>query len=344
MYLERKMSLNEIAIELGISAGTVSSWLKSDGVKLEPRHRNANAGRSSEQQAEINERIKRSIAASEARKVNPGGRPAQYPRQERICPVDEIVFIVPVNSRQRCCSVACARVNQGREFAARKEQEWLALDASTCACGQKIPYTSRNNQFCSVACFQEYGNSRKPNPANYVTFNCLNCETEVTRYRNYGSGANKYCSNACARTHTKTRRFYAVEDFDIVFESSYEAFFWGACMISGISIERFDRQHGVQWDDNPDHWYAPDFWLPTFSAAVEVKGMQDPEDANRWSAYISKTGNHLFVFDRVRLQRITGLDRLRTEIEGKLVFAMERMESMRMSLPGINLSGSASVL
>ena len=129
----------------------------------------------------------------------------------------------------------------------------------------------------------KYGKKKQPKPENHVTFNCGNCGKEVTRYKKYGNGHLKYCSNECARKHTKTRKFYAVEDFDIVFESSWEVFFWGLCAMEKLSVDRFDREHGVEW--KPGCWYAPDFWLPTLEIAVEIKGQPDAADLARWNAF-----------------------------------------------------------
>lgn len=327
MYLEQKMSLQEISAQVGKSAGTLSAWLKSEGIELEPRPRNPNAGRSPEQQAEINARIKESIVRSPARKERPGGRPREIEREERSCPVDQTVFVVRVTDDQEFCSLSCARVGQGKKYTARKEREWLDSSESDCACGNKIAYADRGNQYCSTLCAKEHGNWRKPDPTNYRTRTCLNetCGKKFTRYRTYGKGDTKYCSVACSMRHTKTRRFYAVEDFDIVFESSYEAFFWSACKIAGIPIERFDRQYGVQWDsERPDAWYAPDFWLPAQQVAVEVKGVVDDDDEERWAAYRVQSGGRLIILTQVELRQ-----------------AVEHMETMVQLLSAVRTLGPA---
>lgn len=90
-----------------------------------------------------------------------------------------------------------------------------------------------------------------------------------------------------------TRRFHAMDDF----ESGCEAFFWGACVVAKIPVERFDRKHGIQWDkDRPDSWYAPDFWLPAYKVAVEIKGIQDDQDPYRWAEWTTQTKKPLLVF------------------------------------------------
>lgn len=152
-----------------------------------------------------------------------------------------------------------------------------------------------------------------------MTFNCLNCDRGVTRYRKYGNGYNKYCSNACATRHTKTRRFYAVEDFEIVFESSYECKFWADCMIAKIPVERFDRRHGINYDPaRPDAWYAPDFWVPTYQTAVEIKGVEDGLDPIRWGQWSGK----LIVFDVEEMTTLSP-ESLRQQLDERYLALME---------------------
>lgn len=154
-----------------------------------------------------------------------------------------------------------------------------------CPCGK---LTGRpNRKYCSPEHRTLYGKKKRANPENYVTFECLNCEKEVTRYKNYGNGHNKYCSNECAQKHTKIKKHIVVDDA-IVLDSGYEALFWGLCTTLKIPIERFDRQYGVAWRE--DCWYAPDFWLPTLGTAVELKGLEDAEDELKWAAYREQRG------------------------------------------------------
>jgi hypothetical protein len=131
----------------------------------------------------------------------------------------------------------------------------------------------------------EYQAKRAKDPTKHVMITCQNdkCGKQIERYKGYGNGHLKFCSNECARTHTKIRKFYAVEDFDIVFESSWESLFWSLCAFAKVPVERFNRDLGVAWCEGG--WYAPDFWLPVLGIAVEVKGQKDDNDALRWEAF-----------------------------------------------------------
>lgn len=178
--------------------------------------KNPNAGRTPEQQALINAKI------SASRRGKGTG-----PRNGEIRTCENCGELYPARSRgKRFCSNKCKAAVTSLEYRARKEAEYRANPVQ-CECGKPISYERRHHaKYCSDDCRKTYGDvgGPKKDPANYVTFNCRNCDKVVTRYKNYGKGHNKYCSNACAQRHTKTRRFYAVEDFDIVFESSWEAF------------------------------------------------------------------------------------------------------------------------
>lgn len=288
LYLDEQWSLGEISDHLGPSIQTLSRWLQSDGVEIQARTRNPNAGRTAEQQAEINAKISASIQTSDKKRRNPGGRKAV--RETRVCARPECAenFEVRPKASQQYCSMSCAKKVFAQQKSAKARQEWEASPQSTCACGQMIPYENRHIwRYCSDACRQQYGAKRQPNPANYVTFECLNCEKEVTRYKNYGNGHNKYCSNECAQKHTKIKKHIVVDDA-IVLDSGYEALFWGLCVLHKIPIERYDRSRAVKWKSG--QWYAPDFWLPTLGTAVEIKGFQDDEDELRWTAYRQQRG------------------------------------------------------
>lgn len=169
-----------------------------------------------------------------------------------------------------------------------------------CPCGKKTG--SPNRKYCSPECRMEHGQKRQADPSNQTTFNCLNCDTEMTRYKGYGKGHNKYCSNACAQKHTKIKKHYGVEGLEIVFDSSYEVFFWSLCQLLKVPVERYDREKGVEWREGA--WYAPDFYLPSYGTSVELKGVEDDDDVARWEKFEEKVG---------RLTRLTGQD-LRTLI------------------------------
>jgi transposase len=158
-----------------------------------------------------------------------------------------------------------------------------------CPCGTQTP--SPNQRYCDEH-RDLYGKKRQPNPDNHVMIVCLyeECPRKgepLSRYKGYGNGALLFCSNDCARKHTKTRKFYAVEDFDIVFESAWEAYVWAKLTFVKIPVDRFEREQGVPWRE--DGWYAPDLWLPN-SLAIEVKGQPDEEDREKWTKYRAERG------------------------------------------------------
>lgn len=177
-------------------------------------------------------------------------------------------------------------------------REYKIVPEKTCACGKV--FTDAQNKYCSPECRNQYGGKRQKDPANHRTFTCLNCGKEVTRYK--GSGSHKYCSNACANRHTKTKQHVIVDDA-VVLDSGYETFFWGLCALNKIPIERYDREKGVEW--RPGLWYAPDFWMPTLGFAVEVKGLMDDEDPERWDTYRAEVGS-LIVLTEAKLRQMIG--------------------------------------
>jgi hypothetical protein len=207
--------------------------------------------------------------------------------------------------------IYCTKACSNRATAAQRAESVRAAkryQPPLCPCGNEVPpppgqqyIYKEQKKYCSETCRKLYGGKRQPDPANHVTFNCLNCGKEVTRYKNYGKGHNKYCSNKCAATHTKTRRFYAVGDFDIVFESSYECLFWSLCMFAKLPVERADRSQAVQFGE--DGWYCPDFWLPTLGLFIETKGYEDDDDRARYAAW-RETGRPLLVLGLWGLSKV----------------------------------------
>lgn len=166
--------------------------------------------------------------------------------------------------------------------------------APICPCGKEVPPPPGANyiyaaqkKYCSAECRMEHGAKRQKDPSKWVTFDCQNCGEKVTRYKNYGNGHLKYCSNACAQKHTRKKRHIVVDDA-VVLDSGYEAFFWGLCQLLKVPVERFDRDHGVEWREGC--WYAPDFYLPTLNMAVELKGIQDDEDLLRFEVFRRESG------------------------------------------------------
>src|SRR5262249_36675754 len=113
-------------------------------------------------------------------------------------------FDVPdkVNYRERIyCSRACSNTVTAETRAEKVQESRSGYQPPTCPCGNKVlPVAGMRHvyrKYCSDACRDLYGLKRQKDPANWVTFNCQNptCGKEVTRYKKYGSGANKYCSN-----------------------------------------------------------------------------------------------------------------------------------------------------
>lgn len=217
-----------------------------------------------------------SCGRSFASKTNPDGTPAKgYPA--------------------RFCSKQCARVVDGPERHQRKEREWLSSEASLCACGGRIPYEMRHQRkFCSPECRSKYGRSgRIANPAKKVTFACERCGKEVSRYKGYGSGAHRFCSNECS-ARSNTQRRIGVDD--VVLDSGWEALVWGLCSFRKVPIARFDRARAIPCGDG---WYGPDFVIAGHH--VEVKGLEDDDDRGRYDAWRA-TGGDLVLLDKDRLE------------------------------------------
>ncbi len=211
---------------------------------------------------------------------------ARLPRETRTCPVCGDPFETRADLPQLCCSRPCARKRDNKLRPKAKPR--------ICPCGKEIEapeyHESRyahNRKYCSDDCRKTHGKKKQPNPENYITFDCLNCGKEVTRYKNYGKGHNKYCSNSCSRRHTKTKQHIVVDDA-VVLDSGYEAFFWGLCQLVKLPIERYDRGKGVEWREGC--WYAPDFYLPSLDLSVELKGLSDGVDTDRWEAFREQRG------------------------------------------------------
>lgn len=141
---------------------------------------------------------------------------------------------------------------------------------------------------------------RPRDPSLWATKACVACGEQM-EFRK--SQPRKFCSNRCAARHTSRRQHILIDEaFDMVLDSSYEALVWAALTVAKVPVERFDRQHGVEWGEG--RWYAPDLWLPEEKIAIEVKGALDDNDAARWDAYRS-TGVSLAVLDRVDLMSMS---------------------------------------
>lgn len=137
---------------------------------------------------------------------------------------------------------------------------------------------------------------RRPNPSNYQTWTCKNprCPLPDGKFERLKSaGVKKFCSNSCA-TKCNKKAEIVVPDTGDVLDSLSEATFMKWCQINKIEVERFDREHVVEFDG---HRYGPDFWLPTLKLAVEVKGFERPGDAAKWAAFRTAGHKLAVVFD-----------------------------------------------
>lgn len=219
-----------------------------------------------------------SCGRSFASKTNPDGTPAK-------------------GHSARFCSRQCARDVDGAQRHAKKEQEWLASEASLCACGQRIPYERRIYKFCSIDCAKQHGGRRQPNPDNWVMITCETCHGEFRRRKNYGGQGRppRFCSNECAAKWTRKVRHIGIKDSDVVLDSGWEALVWGICSFHKVPIERFDRAQAIPYGDG---WYGPDFIIS--GHYVEVKGLEDDDDRGRYDAWRA-AGHRLVVLDKDRL-------------------------------------------
>jgi glutaredoxin-related protein len=173
----------------------------------------------------------------------------------------------------------------------RKQKEWTESPGSWCPCGKaQIPYKDRHHlKYCSPACRKQYGKpSKVKDPAKYRTFVCENCNKQVTRLKRLGA---KFCSNECAAKFTKTKHHLAFRDDDVLLDSAWEGLLWCLCRFLKVPIERVDRAKAVEWA--PGRWYAPDFLMG--HTYIEVKGLEDPEDWDKWHAWNNKVGRLLVV-------------------------------------------------
>lgn len=305
LYVEEKLSLGEIREVTGKSQQTLSRWLQDEGIAIEPRPRNANAGRTPEQQALINAKVSasRKGKGTGPRKATP---PISSPKRVRVarsleprqcenCPKT----FQPSTDTQRYCGRPCARAADAARASQAKREAYEA-NPNRCPCSAAIPYEVRHSvKYCNMDCRKEYGVRKEANPENYLTFECLGCGTKVTRRKKY-STYTKYCSNACAAKHTKTKTHIVVDDA-VVLDSGYEALLWGLCSVYKVPIDRYDRDGGVEWREGG--WYAPDFLVSCHGrqVAVETKGLEDPEDQERWAAFRGQSDIPLVVLTRKSL-------------------------------------------
>ena len=184
-----------------------------------------------------------------------------------------------------------------------------------CPCGKKTGHPGRS--YCSPEHRNEYGVKKQKDPANWRTFTCLNCQREFALPKSYTS-VGKYCSNECSAKHNRTKQHIVVEDA-MVLDSPYEALFYGLTRLLKIPCERADREHAIAVNGNG--WYCPDFYLPSESLWVEVKGFEDDDDRARCAAWRA-AGQKLLVVDRNVLKTLM----LRAETDLMLLIVLHAIE------------------
>jgi hypothetical protein len=294
LYEDAQQSRGEIARHFGTSVQSVTRVLQRRGVVFEDRPRDPNAGRTPERQAEINAKV------SAAKLGVPLG--PRKPVEHRTCESCHQPYEYHKGrTGERFCSKQCRTDFLVAQNKAGAEAEY-ELEPRRCPCGAAIPFEYRHTrQFCSPEHRSHYGAKRQKEEDKYITFNCLNCDVEVTRRKKYGSGASKYCSNECSAKHNKVRKFYALDEFEYVFESGFEMLFFSLCLFWKIPVERADRSQAISFGING--WYCPDFWLPTLELWVEVKGFEDDDDRARYEAW-RQAGRRLTVLGRDELDTL----------------------------------------
>lgn len=208
------------------------------------------------------------------------------------------------DANRRYCTRQCARIVENQARSDQKRAEWLESLESLCPCGiNRIPYEVRHTTlYCSSECRKTYSKKRQIDPNKWVTKACRNCGKDFEQ-RMSSQSYGYYCSNDCARRHTKTKQHIVVENA-VVLDSKWEALFWGLAGFLKVPIERCDRDNGVAWA--PGHWYAPDFYLPTADLYVEVKGQEDGQDQERWAAF--RVNHRLAVVDEMALDNLRRID------------------------------------
>lgn len=264
--------LSKAAVQIGISAMTASNWMRKAGIEVKYRRTNSEGG------------------------VGP---------LQHICDQCGKTYIA-THAKSRFCSRSCTN-------------DWQRVQGRNiiCPCGKKVGVEEGNRtyssakKYCSDGCRAKYSGKRQRDESKWETYICRNpnCGKEFERRKN-SRNAKHYCSLACSNKMTKTKHHVVLKDDDVLLDSSWEAFFWGACKIAKIPIERFDRERGVEWA--PGKWYAPDFWLPRHLIAIEIKGYEDDYDQTRWDAFsdpgraaFTDTGRALCVFHREELATVT---------------------------------------
>ena len=261
--------LGEAAAEVGVHPVTVGKWLRQTGRQDEvTRH----YGRTKDPSNKI----------------------------EIVCDHCRETFSVFRSQRRRFCSRKC-------------NNDWQRDNARAYVrhcegCGGKVSPPAKGysyRKYCSPECRSEHAPRRQKDPDKWGTYTCETCGEEFVRLK-ANRNAKKFCSNDCARRHTRTTRHYVLRDSDVVLDSAWEGLFYCTVTFLGTPVERFDRSQAISWGE--DRTYGPDFYLPALNLYVEVKGVEDPEDQERWSAFRDQVGP-LAVLRREDLDALRRADR-----------------------------------
>lgn len=296
MYEQEHLSRGEIARVIGTSVQSVTRVLTRRGVAFDDRPALTKRLRTAEEQAAINLKV----SAARAGK----GTGPRSPVEKRTCENRSCGKEFEYHAGQtgeRFCSRTCR--NEYASFVNKEAaKDAYELDPKRCPCSAAIPFDYRHTrQFCSPEHRREYQAKRQKDPENWVTFNCLNCGTEVTRPKNYGgSMVQKYCSNECSAKHNRTKQHIVIEDA-MVLDSPYEALFYGLLRLWKIPVERADRSRAISV--NGSGWYCPDFYLPDMDIWVEIKGFEEEDHRLRYAAW-RMFGRKLAVLRRLELHSL----------------------------------------
>lgn len=357
-------SVGQIADDIGdIHASTVAEWLRQSGrsprysgdmrvpsvVEDHPLRRQALARYL---KGETGPAVSKSLSLNErtveywAKQDGVWGKGGIYKRQQ-----DAAVDAV---HRYQAGNGIASIIAESREGGSRLDfyQVRMALDTAGvlpypdeekpdvwCPCGKKTGHPGRS--YCSPEHRNEYGVKKQKDPANWVTFTCLNCKKEFTLPKSYTS-VGKYCSNECSAKHNRTKQHIVVEDA-MVLDSPYEALFYGLMRLWKIPCERGDRGQAVNFGHDlaaglgtgetggeKKLWYCPDFYLPEEYLWVEVKGFEDDDDRTRYATW-RFAGRKLVVLGAGELEEIRRTNGTSPVNSGRLAVmtlrAMERNQA-----------------
>lgn len=260
------VTLRAIGESLGVHEVTLSKWLKSEG--LTPNRHGYKQNQ-----------VVRAAKAGET-------------KEQRNCRQCGKEFEDYAYRNRAFCSRDCTSDWLRENAADTKFRRW-------CPCGEEILENVYERKYCSPEHRRLYGQKRQTDPANYITFECLNCGKEVTRRKKY-SLAQKYCSNECSAKHNRTKQHIVVEDA-MVLDSPYEALFYGLMRLWKIPCERGDRGQAISV--NGSGWYCPDFYLPESDLWVEVKGFEEEDHRLRYACW-RMSGKRLAVLRKGELHAL----------------------------------------